>query len=543
MTKFNSELSDQEKAQIVKNTFLTEKTEKNTVRDISNYLAKSFNKIDGFEYKWNSLITSTPLLFEDVDYVRIKSYVNNTITDEEKEAYKNGNLRELYATFESMLMCNLIHYDRIIRFCTISFLHYARLNDDEITSDHLDKVHYMLDMTPTQIWCASLSGSNSTEWELNYAWKINKNFNFVKPEVSTSSSPSIFELNYKLLNKNPIFKKFISYSSLIVGTTGFRQTFYSDKTSNRKLSRICSKFTSASTALSEDQLNTIYEYINEQETINNKLYGALFKCLKKMFNDDETQFAIYVYSKEFFIHTSKFSMKVTKTDDGKITKDYLANSYECFVAEESLFESIKIQIEWAKYVLPSQFKYDKKILVSLLNKMLVENYKEIICIKRMNEYGILSKITFSGVFNNVYINEDLMFNNRTIKSSRKCLSKENASNYIVDRGYYIFGIEKDIYEFSAINKQSIFNHYGNYCIPVMEHMSSVITSYVLNKNDIIDFVVNGILNPNKINNKNIRYTEYKNEINPRKIMQVMFEKTNENYLKNTKKSYWKVVDS
>lgn len=530
----SSQLTAQEKVLLMRNTFNSEKKE---LRNVSDYLAENFNKIDGFDYRWNSLITSNPLLFEDSDYVRTRQYVNNQITEKEILAYKRGDLRELYATFENMIICNLKYYDRIMSFCTMVFQHYVRINDDEITNEHLDNVPYIFDMTPTQIWCAAMSNVNSTKWELNYAWSFNnRTFDFNQEE-----DKSILELNWNRLYRNPTFAKFIEYSSIRTGTKGFRQTILSDKTSNRKLSQVCAKFTKTSTAISEEQLYSLTDYINEQEAVNKRLYASLSDCMGKMFYGDETQFAIYVYSKEFFIYSAKFSMRVSKNELGAITKDYLANSYECFAAEEYLVGSIKTQIEWAKYRLPLQYDYDKQILKSLLSDMLKENYREILCIKRMNEYGVLSKITFSGVFNNVYINEEFMFDNRTIRSSKKCLSKQNAAQYIIDRGYYVFGVEKDVHNMGEITKDSLIHHYSNYCIPVIQHMHDIITLHVLSKNDIIDVVCSGILNPNKLNNHNIKYTNIKSQVNPRKIMNTMLSKQ-KNKFELGKKSYWKVIE-
>jgi hypothetical protein len=538
----SSKLDSNEKVMIIKDTFIYEE-KKQYIENIGDYLSNNFSKLDGFDYRWNSLITSTPLLFEDIDYLRCRQYINNTITQQEIDAYKSGNLRELYATFENMLVCNLQYYNRIMSFCTMVFLHYIRLGDDNLTKQNLEEIPYIFDMTPTQIWCCALSNVNSTEWELNYAWKLNNvDIEFNK---CLNSEKSLFELNWKRLYKNNIFNKFIEYSALRCDTQGFRETIISDKTSNRKLAQVCSKFTRTSTAINSDQLNSLIDYITEQDQINVKLYIILFSCLKRMFNNDENQFAVYVFNTEFYLHTSKFSMKVSRNEKGQIIKEYLANSYECFAAEEFLVESIKTQIEWAKYKIPIIYEYDKNVLVTLLVQMLKENYKNIICIKRMNEFGILGKITFSGVFNNVYVNEQLMVNNRCIKEYKVCFSKENAARYIVDRGYYIIGIETDVYDFEKLNRLNLINHYSNYCVPVLKHMSDVIALHNLSKNDIIDVVCSGILNPNKINNKNIKYSENiksgnKFGINTKRIMNSMQDRS-KNIVDKNKKGYWRAV--
>ena len=51
----------------------------------------------------------------------------------------------------------------------------------------------------------------------------------------------------------------------------------------------------------------------------------------------------------------------------------------------------------------------------------------------------LIKVTFSGIFNNVKITENFMINNRVIKTTTKVLSKINTAEYLIDKGYYIFG--------------------------------------------------------------------------------------------------------
>jgi len=540
----NPSLLPTEKVILMRNTFISQQNqntdEKIYISNIGDYLSDNFSKIDGFDYRWNSLITSNPLLFEDVDYIRVKDFITNEITQEEIAAYKRGELRELYATFENMLICNLAYYDRIMNFCTMIFLHYVRISEDSITSEYLDELPYLIEMTPTRIWCCVLSGLNSSEWELNYGWNT---------KVVSCEKQMLIENNWKLLYSNPIFGRFIEYSSLRANTSGFRQTLLSDKTSNKKLSQVCAKFTKSSTAISDGNLETLIDYVREQERINSKLYFSLFNCLKKLFNNDESLFAIYVFAEEFFIHTAKFSMKVKKSENGKITKDYLANSYECFIAEEFLYDSIRVQIEWAKYKLPPHFEYEKQILTSLLNEMLKGNYRNILAIKRMNEYGILSKITFAGVFDNIYISEELMVDNRCIKSSKICLSKANAAKYVVDRGYYIFGLTDDVYKFIlyddenvVINRQVLIDHYGNYCVQVIKHMFEVIALHNLSKNDIIDVVCSGILNPNKLNNENIRYTKLKsNNISAKNLMSLALDKQNKGG--DRKKSYWKIIEN
>lgn len=533
-------MNDKEKIIAMRSIYFNEKAresakseEKQYVKNPANFLAAQFGRIEGFDARWSSLITNNPLLFEDMDYLRIKNYVDNQITQKEIEAYKSGQLREMYATFDNMLMCNLKYYDRIISFCTMVFMHYVKIDGDN-TSEHMKKMPYHLSMTPTQIWCAALSNISSTKWELEYAWSVR---NLEEPIKGSDKSP--IEINWNRLYQNSSFSKFTEFSAARVGTQGFRNTLLNDITSNRRLSQVCSKFTRTTVALSEQQLDSIYDFIREEEDLKNKLFISLEKCMNVLFGSDSSQFSIYVYSNEFHIMTAKFSMKVSKNDNGSITKDYLANSYECFMAEEFLIPSIKTQIEWARYKSPGHFAYDKMILQSLLFNMLESNYRQTIGFKRMNDFGIVSKVTFSGIFNNVRIIEDFMLDGRTLKTVVKTLSKKNAAKFLVDKGYYLFGNEVDVSKLIEVTKPLIVNHYLNYCVPVLQHMNATIQQNVSIKNEIIDVILAGDIAPERLNNKNIKYTSLMN-INEKALMSVALQKQQKR-ANVAKRSYWQVV--
>ena len=77
------------------------------ISNTGNFLIDTFQKLQGFDFRWTSLITNEPLLFEDLNYYHIKKFINNTITDNELKAFNNGNLTDLYSTFDELLVCNL----------------------------------------------------------------------------------------------------------------------------------------------------------------------------------------------------------------------------------------------------------------------------------------------------------------------------------------------------------------------------------------------------------------------------------------------------
>ena len=60
----------------------------------------------------------------------------------------------------------------------------------------------------------------------------------------------------------------------------------------------------------------------------------------------------------------------------------------------------------------------------------------------MSHPGIYSEVTFSGVFNNVYIIERMYHGSILVHENRKCMSKENAATYLVNRGYYTIKVGK-----------------------------------------------------------------------------------------------------
>lgn len=507
------------------------------VKNPGQFICDNFSRIDGFDARWSSLITNNPLLFEDVDYVRIKNYVNNTITNEEIEAYKRGDLRDMYATFDSLLACNLKYYDRIMNFCTMIFYHYMKIGN-EIYDEHFDNIPYELEMTPTKIWCCVMMSTKSTEWELNYGWG-NNNRKYTEKPIE-GSPKSFLEVNWNKLYKNPAFARFVEYTAFRCSTSGFRATQLADNTDNRRLSQVCAKYTKSSVALSEYQLESLSEYIDECERVKETLYTALDDCLAEMYEGDKSKYMIFIFANEFFIYTDRFSIKVRKDEKGVITKSYLANSYECFMAEKYLANSIRQQIDWAKYKVPIKYEYDKQILKSLLENMLNNDHKTIICYKRMNDYGITAKVKFIGHWKNVIMEEELRLDGMTKHSSKKELGKKNAADWLIERGYYMCGIEKDCDNLVEYSKENVIRHYSNYCIPVMSFMGDVVAANIHVKNDIIDVVCKGYLDPARINNHNIRYTNLI-EIDPRKIMQTTLQKQNAR-LKSVKRGLWSVLE-
>lgn len=521
------------------------------ISNTGNFLIDTFQKLQGFDFRWTSLITNEPLLFEDLNYYHIKKFINNTITDNELKAFNNGNLTDLYSTFDELLVCNLKYYDRIISYCTMVFMHYVEINDIKYDKG-LNKIPFELELTPTKIWCAVLTNEQSTKWEIEYGWNIRNLSLPIK-----NSTKSIFEINYnRIYRENKTFAKFCEYNSVRVGVNGYRQVLLMDNTPNRKLAQVCQKFTKTSTAISESQLDTIYKYSKTLNNINEKLYSALDSCLNLMFKGDKSQYSIYIFNNEFFIFTSKFSLKVSKYG-GKIQKDYLANSYECFLAEEYLIESIKTQIEWSQFKLDAGYDYDKNILKSLLTNLLNIDYKKIVCInksffiddewKESDKKDIkLVKVTFSGIFSNIRITENFMINNRVIKKQDKVLSKANAADYLIDRGYYIFGYEEDVnklIENDIITKKDLINYYSKYCIPVSQYMSDIVTMYQLNKMDILQYYLTDNLNPEKLNNHNIVYTSISNkdEFAVKNVFSNQLKRITDS-LETHKKSYWKVIE-
>lgn len=523
-----------------------------TIKNTGNYLIDSFQKLEGFDFRWTSLISNNPLLFEDINYLKIKDYIDNTVTDYELEAYKNGDLTELYANFDNLLVCNLKYYDRIINYCTMILMKYVTINDETFTQG-LDNMTMELELTPTKIWCAVMVSESSTKFEIQYGWNI-KNIQ-IPIKMSTKS---ILELNYKhIYRSSKAFAKFNEYNSVRLGMNGYRQCFMFENTPNRKLAQVCQKFTKTSVAISETQLDTVYNYSKEIDNINEKLYHSLDNCLSIMFKGDKSQYSVYILMNEFYIFTSKFSLKVSR-NEGKISKDYLANSYECFVAEEYLVPSFKSQIEWSQHIIDSNYDYDKNILKSLLSNLLEDDYKNIVCISKtldINDTELtdgkkkdnkLVKAVFTGIFNNVKITENFMINNRAIRQTVKVLSKKNAASHLIDKGYYLFGYEEDVnklLEKETIKKTDLIEHYSKYCIPVINFMSNVVSMHQLNHNEMNEVILTGNLNPENISNSEIIYTTIhsKDEFNPKNIFSKQLRKITDS-LETNKKSYWKVIE-
>ena len=543
------QLSPEEQQQIIDDLF---PKNKEYIESVGTYLADNFRKIDGFDYRWSSLITSKPLLFEDIDYVRIRDFVKTEITKEEIEAYKNGQLRELYGTFENLLICNLPYYNRIISFCTMVFLHYVRITNngvDSTVTDDLSKLPYFIEMTPTQIWCCACCGPASTKWELEYAWKTNR-----KTPIKIVSD-NLIKDNFRYLYKNNVFARFVEYCALRVGTNGFMQTLITDKTPNNKLAQVCSKFTKTSTAIDESQLQTLGNYILESKHIDELLYNSLDKCLNQIYKGHKDQYSIFIYANEFLVCTKNFKLKFKKrlnrlTNEIDITKEYISNAYMCLISEANMVETIKDQINWTRSNLDISFDYDKNILKSILKRMLNEDYKNIKCLKRQLDSTTYSEITFKKCWNNFkaievcYSNDMLVYEYPVVT-----YGINNMVDYIIDKGYYIFGTihDVDVLFIKDITINTLVNHYSNYCIPVLQHMSDVIQLHVKSKNEIIDVVCDN--KEPRINNDVIRYTTSyaHNKLTSKEIMNQLrnineskINKQIQNHKQNKSTNIWKV---
>lgn len=534
-------LNINEKQNILEDVFTKE-----YIDDIGEYIGDAFKKIDGFDYRWNSLITSKPLLFEDTDYLRVRNYVRNECTEEEIEAYKSGKLRDLYATFESMLVCNLQYYDRIMSFCTMLFLKYVRLSNDECVKDRLNKLPYYFEMTPTQIWCCALTSEKSTKWELEYAWRFSKKSPL--KHIPTNNQ-SWLEANFNVLYKNIIFQRFVEYCAVRTGVNGFKQCLFADVTSNQKLARVCSKFTKTSMAIDEEQLKSIGNCILSEIDSIKPLSASICNELSKQFSDD--MFAVFVFRNEFFVTTNKFKLKVEKDETGKITKEYMANNYECFIAESYLKQTINEQLRWSIYKEPEDLSYERQILKGILHTMIqsliMNKSKDFKAIRLMPKPNVYAEIIINSfALGRVHFTEKFIFNGIIAHEYKRDYGVSNAINYIINRGYFIFGSvhDVDILFVKDITKDILISHYSNYCIPVLKHMQDVVDLYVQTKNDIIDVLVNGILNPLKLNNRNIKYTRLKgNSINNKEIMnQIKKQSTNNIVVGESKKlSYFGAI--
>ncbi len=498
-----------------------------------NDILKNLDKIYNFDLKWTTLITNKPALFEDYDYLKISKFIDNEINQTEIDLYKSGKIRNLYANFETLLILNLKRYDRIINYGTMLFYQYVNVNGTNV-SKNLENIITEISITPTKLGCIALTSPASTLSELEYGWNVK----LMEPPDDVSPLEHNWGKLYKLEN----FRMFMQYCALRCNTNGFRETWINDITNNKKLSKVCTKFTNKSKAIDVSQLNDVVEYYKRIKYDHQKLINSLRQSMNDMFishdDDDNQKYGIYVYNKSFYLHTIKFSMRVDN-NDGIISKSYIANSHECFIAEKYLISSMMNQIEWTKndYTENNDYVNSKNILISLLYELLTENYHDVVAIKNM--YGnVFSKVTFSGIFSNVYINESLILEGRTIKINRKCLSKLNAATYLIDNGYVIFGYEDDVNEY-LYNDDNNTNQYqklikllSKYCKPVMTHMFDVINLYTQNNNNIIDLVVYNKFNPERINNISIQESNIKTDINPlRQFIQN----------KNKGKGYWKVI--
>lgn len=546
------------------------------INNVGNYIYDGLKDLPDFDVNWNTLISSNPLLFEDVDYARIKTHqhIREEITPKELQAYQDGILRECYSTLDNLLMCNLEYYERIISYCTMVFFGYIRLDNDRITQQGLKKLPRLIDITPTKIWCCALMNSNSTKWEQMYAWEVFLETENLQENYNTILSGSLY------------FGPFIEYRAFINNTVGFRATLYADKTSNNNLATYCSKFTKSSLAVSDQQLANLHEYCNKINVSMLTVYNGLSNVLNQLYKSDDIgnfkdakYYTLFIYPKELYILTGELTMRFLINDSGRMEKEYIANPDKCIRIEQKLALSSDAQLSWALQKPLTEYEYEKTQLKNILSGMLGEigvgekKYRNVVCAKIHNQPHCISKITFVGTRKMLTMNETLYFNSKQLREQRgygpddkrmpaiKSLvvtrNKENTINYIIDRGYYIFGteaevntliqqIENDMYNNGMIQQKTIINYYMNYSIPIITHLQDAITLNEQYKNDVIDKYIElrdtGTISEDKLCYE-IHETEIKdinNTFDSRDILSSIVDKQVSNL---NRKNYWQIVTS
>lgn len=537
-----------------------------TYEEMKKILTKNLQKNKRFDFRWSSLLSNEPLLFEDMKYVRVHRFIKSKVTQQELEWFRNGELNHIFNSFEQLLLCNMKHYNRIVNYALMVFEKYVMLEDDEDEYDDesvFEKVIQEIEMTPTQLYCAAMiNPNNTTVRELTYGYSLPEGYlEEITDEDREEGITSVIQKNWDRLYKHPNFKIFNELNALRLNVNGFRTVWYNERTPNDKLGQICRKMTRLTMSVTKPQLQSVYRYIEEINDIQHKLYQSLYKCLMNVFDFDDDKFAIYVYTNEFYIFSERFNMKVSKTPEGRITKDYLSNSYECFMAEEYLVKSIREQINWAKYQQPLVYDYDKNILKGILLGLLEKEYRDTVLLKRPDKSsanGTVSKITFSGIFRMVKIKESFMFKGKEIYSHERTLSKFNAADYLINKGYYFLGLSSDIVEFIDLNQQQTVNHYMKYTIPVDANIQRYIdktkklhmqTEYLYKTNGDTQYVK--IKEPvYVIGGYDVKSPLYKGEnkrfpyIREKQILRDSLEiqKRNMGFRQDKHGSYWKVTD-
>jgi len=523
---------------------------------VGSYVEQTLSKIKGYNPDWISLITSNPLIFEDVDYFKIKNYVNNNITEKELKAYKDAKLRKLYANLELMLMDNILYYDRIISFITMYFLGYIRIwdldNNSYVSQKDIPEHEVDLTMTPTKLWCISMTSPESTLWELEYAHDL------ILKE-SEESNDNLRNNFAKIQKHNKLFNVFSSYRSYITNVEGYVNTLTNDVISDNRLNSICGKFSDKFAELGIEKLkgeNGLIDYINEIEKNSENLYKSLNKCLEIIYpineKNNEKHYSVFIFNSNIQIHTSKFSMKIYKTENNKLSKHYESNSFECFQAEKYLLDSMKDQINWVQYNQPIMFNKIKKNLSNILEKLLKEDHTEVICIKKMGGLNSdnVSMVTFTGMFDNMYFVNELRSNNKIIRKYKKCLSIKTLSEYLIDEGYYIFGYYQDVLELmnqvennKELFEEKIINFYIKYSSDVKNYITPIIDIYKKYNQDIIKFILSDEVDKMALGT-NIRVTSFKGiknydalNISKNINRKIKFQE------EDNKKSYFNIINS
>lgn len=467
-------------------------------------------------------LNSAEVMNIDSDFRKVVQFLDDGITSEEIELYKAGKIRKLWHNHKTMIAYNCDIYTRIMNLLTLAYHKYTRLPNGKTWYDverYPDIPQMFNSYTPTRLYYAVNVSRQSTIYEIAYGW-----FKKISPELEEMNrqdpKEAVRHLIKELCRRDKLFDIFYRTRNAITGERDIDECLRKDKTDDIKIKNVLFCFHEDYKKENVDTKDVV-EYVTLIKDEEHKLRTAINNAMADAGINKDT-FRVYVFNNEWSIMSNSFSITTkaipmhkpkkfeiynVTNEEYTLSKTYNADAKRCIRFEHFLSQTFGEQMNWLELqgkIKKIESRPDthpdgtanrarmamKKYLLTYLK---TKHFSEIFCYKR-HSAGAFTKISFKGVFKNVYVIEQFYYilNDKiNLNDTRQtCMSIENAVDYILDRGYYVFGDEFTMGQWihePMETKLDVSNHWLSLCPTFDEYMAKLRVQLMRENDDEINY--------------------------------------------------------
>lgn len=408
-------------------------------------------------------------LFNDAWYKRASQYVENTILEEEHLLYRQGKIRDLYESFDHLLLDNLDYYNRILR--TVMFMYENKIinNGELLESNTSRNKRWLIKLTPTKLYYLATVNKDSLHHEITLAFpkvlETHKN-------IRTLTFAKVFDE----LQNYSVFKLNLSISTKYANTNSFQLAFENDITDSTYLSRVIANLTDDALCISSKDLNESLQVIPkilEHERVLLSNFGDLYADDIKadirnfgiLFSGQASQYQITYEPTEFMGNKSyRFCMLPV-------------GGPNWFNIHEKLLPKSRMIHEWSNKMYSTLNNNSFALLESIFSYVAQMSHRNFIAIRYNIDKSLRSIVYLKKKWSIYYLHEECYF--RGERFMERTLAKGKLSKIakaLFDNDYFTFGKKDDI-EFLEFVSRNI-SHYPETSAYTLRTYLDYLMSYV-----------------------------------------------------------------